>query len=90
METALIGLTIATTAVAAILVTLSFLRPRAPHDDVEPVVGVQRHGRTYYVPRSLIDEQQPRGIALFGAGWRIALLALLGGSLLLTGLLRLI
>ncbi len=89
MDTALITLTIAAAVIALALCALSLCRPRVSRDDAEPVVGVQRHGRTYYVPRSLVEHQPARGAWAFGARWRITLLALLGGALLLTGILRL-
>ncbi|HMM43710.1 MAG TPA: hypothetical protein PKA95_17585 [Thermomicrobiales bacterium] len=89
MDTAIITLTATAAVIVVALYALSLCRPRASHDDAEPVVGVQRHGRMYYVPRSILEEREARGAWLLSARWRAVTLAVLGGSLLLVSFLRL-
>lgn len=91
MDTILITLTVASTIIVVACAVLTLCRQHTSRDAAEPVVGVQRHGRTYYVPRSLVDDPDTRGaVWAWGTLWRAVLVAVLGGSLLLATLLRLV
>ncbi|MCO5177174.1 MAG: hypothetical protein M9890_09425 [Thermomicrobiales bacterium] len=82
-----IGIALAVIAALwAILMVLS-----GPHrDDQEPVVGVQRQGRTYMIPRRLLEESSVSssiGATLMSI-WRPLTLGVLAATLLVAGLLR--
>jgi hypothetical protein len=73
-------------ALWAILMVLS----GSHRDDQEPVVGVQRQGRTYLIPRRLLDETSASsslGATLLSI-WRPLTLGVLAATLLVAGLLR--
>lgn len=90
MDTALIALSATTAIIAVAFVAFTVCRQRTSRDDAEPIVGVQRQGRTYYLPRSAVEGHEARDAWALSAGWRAAIIAVLGGTLLLTGLLRLL
>ncbi|HAX23832.1 MAG TPA: hypothetical protein PK593_02595 [Thermomicrobiales bacterium] len=89
MNMASLALSVTIAVLAVALLTLLYCRSRVSRNGVDPIVGLQRHGRTYYVPRSLLEEHQPDGVAsaLTAAG-RVALLVALGSALLVAAFVR--
>lgn len=91
MDIALIGLVSTATLIVVALRALSLCRSDAARNDGDPVVGVQRHGRTYYVARSTVDGLDQRssgdGHTTF-AGMRLSIVAGLTVALALLTLLR--
>lgn len=90
MDTAIITLTATAAIIVVAFVMLSLCRSGASGEDAEPVVGVQRHGRTFLVPRRHIDSLDRLDDERVAAGlWRALTLAVLGSALLIGALARL-
>ncbi len=63
MDTTAIAITLTAGLIAVVLFALALCQPGSSHDGAETVVGVQRHGRTYYVRRHAIEDPDDRDAA---------------------------
>jgi hypothetical protein len=77
----------------AVFLSLFLAQTRSTPDDGETVVGVQRNGRTMFVPRRILDElEHPRrdpADRQFVSRLQGLILAALLGSIVIAGIIRL-